>query len=597
MKKLLLLVGYILYGIMASAQSMPFVPARPSWDGPVLRDQIDSLVQQAETELQARITQNLVNLPDSVHSYFRYQGRNTYDFTGRILFAYDADGNLINQTRLDVFSGAGARELITYGADATLRRAIFQTRPSSQGQWSDQSQVIRSRAAAGNLVEEANFDWSPRWKRWNPVTKLSTGSDSTNQGSEVIFYGGDSLNLSWIPQERRLTYPGDNLRSYVDYWSSEKQTWVPTYRYEQLKDPAGLLRQQLSVSWDPSVKRYRGYLSKFSYRSDNQIDIRLNETLDGSQINGPEPWIPNTQNFHYYKDNGQLREIITESWSEPQQSWSLSFREEFLFDSLSRNISTVRYFRSEFLWIPSERQVRVLDINGYDRISTYETWNTQLNVWIPQSRNLIAYDPQGTLLADTVQYWNGAGWVNFSAIQYLYGTPSQPSSGQISEVWNAGSNRWEKQNRAEVIYNSQGLLLESRSELWNGSQWRCAYCLRQNLDTAGVILSTYADFGDYMARDTFYYSLRDVSEKAQELNTCWLENPHRFYSPVYCPGLETDQTYQVSLTDMQGRIVMDMNISGGDIFQLPERIAGGVYLFRVRSGDTEVYQQKIILQP
>jgi hypothetical protein len=167
-----------------------------------------------------------------------------------------------------------------------------------------------------------------------------------------------------------------------------------------------------------------------------------------------------------YEYNNQYNEFIRRaySWNSSPAGWLLNSRtitshdaNENIVEELRQNLSSL----STNSWVNSSKTSYTYNFNN-DRISdTYQSWNSQTNVWKTNSVHLRTYTNAFFLLEEIIQetdFFNTSLLINSSRATYSY-TSSNNLTQLLVYSWDQSTNTW--LNEAKYSINSSGNTLSS----------------------------------------------------------------------------------------------------------------------------------------
>ncbi|MCB0635679.1 MAG: T9SS type A sorting domain-containing protein, partial [Lewinella sp.] len=194
------------------------------------------------------------------------------------------------------------------------------------------------------------------------------------------------------------------------------------------------------------------------------------------------------------------------------------------------------------------------------------------------SRELHPDTGDGPLENYIYQYWEEEEWNN-GVREVSLVTPGM--MGSIVSQWDTLTANWVPQFRYQTMLQENGLISEEVDrQYWHAEQetW---------LNEPSTI------------RRLFYWSMLTTGVQAppQLPQACWSPNPYRAGMTISCLDLPVTGTYEVSLIDLMGRIVLTRSIAGASSFQIDQVPPAGTYVLCVRRGSELQHVQQLVIQP
>ncbi|WP_417368614.1 T9SS type A sorting domain-containing protein [Gelidibacter japonicus] len=250
---------------------------------------------------------------------------------------------------------------------------------------------------------------------------------------------------------------------------------------------------------------------------------------------------------------------IIESYNSFLDSYSLSEKEEYTYNTNGQLIKAERYFWDSTAWAINSRDEFEYDANGNLTERTFATWNSTTNQWINNYKDVNTY-LSNEIIGQTGYEWEGGDWEpdyktdmiyvanrieNFNSFDWNGTQWIDSERGVVS--YNLGrisgttteefvSNTWSPYEKTVYTRNASGRILEVTSQMWNGADWDNDEKEGFTLDASGNRLSeTYSDSDDGTTWEL--YSKIDYTYNTSVLMSNYLE-PFSVGSYFYDLGVE-----------------------------------------------------------
>ncbi|RYE23691.1 MAG: T9SS type A sorting domain-containing protein [Sphingobacteriales bacterium] len=321
---------------------------------------------------------------------------------------------------------------------------------------------------------------------------------------------------------------------------------------------------------------------------------------------------PVSRDVRKYNTTGN--ELTHTSYTYNNSSWQDARREYSVYDASRKLLSDTQYVYTAGNWQPNTLIINAYTPAGNKSVKYILGWNALTRAWDTANRLTYTYNAGDSLTEETAAVWmNDSLWTN-SRITYSYDTNNlctlriaqvmvQPNTGWIEGQRTAYAYRsywkdlsvsyeintfgprdttsaafytyntyvlqeivtrrktagnWRNYERTQIGYNGFTIIDNDRTMQWDGSNWQ---------NTALTIAHKY-----------YYMYMMGVAQQSVAKPTLTLY-PVPASNTIYLQLKETlQQQYTISVTDVQGRQVLQQGYRGGMVQAInTSALAAGVY--------------------
>ncbi|WP_458625944.1 T9SS type A sorting domain-containing protein [Winogradskyella sp. PC D3.3] len=237
--------------------------------------------------------------------------------------------------------------------------------------------------------------------------------------------------------------------------------------------------------------------------------------------------------------------------------------------------------------------------NGSNQLTEelYQERNLANTGWENSNRSVYTYNGSGTVDEETYQEWdsNTTTWGNSERVTYIY------SGSDVTEftedLWDGAA--WEPDLKYNIIYNTEGQMIELNSSYWDGSSYVLDGRTLFDYDSNGFIEEiTEQDYNgsswDNDYRTSYTYpacSSLSVSE-SEVFNFGFYPNPaDRNLKISNSESIVGQLSY--AIYDMSGRAVKSGQLDNDKSISLAQMV-NGVYLLKLNDNKRSVTKQFIV---
>ena len=332
--------------------------------------------------------------------------------------------------------------------------------------------------------------------------------------------------------------------------------------------------------------------------------------------------------------NQQADSMIMELWDETSEEWTLWGKGENIFDMNGRLITSIGYYPDEGKWIPgekteysydangnrileteyeaegpgawsvTEKREYSLDADGKDTLEMSYEWDSGSQTWLPEGKSEFTHDAGGNLI-ETVKYRtesSGSTWIPQWKFTFEYDAHGNDTL-ETSYRWDESGEKWDPSERIEQTFDEEGNIILHYHEYWDESTSQWKFQDREKYEYV-VTDSTKQEttYGwdesgekwDPYYRMTHYFSDPGITgfHNAVAAEVRVYPNPASEFFVL--DGIEPPGTLCFELFDMQGRIVLSLEISNGEKVTV-QHLSRGLYLYKY-SADSAIHTGKLIIK-
>ncbi|MBK8954745.1 MAG: T9SS type A sorting domain-containing protein [Saprospiraceae bacterium] len=167
-------------------------------------------------------------------------------------------------------------------------------------------------------------------------------------------------------------------------------------------------------------------------------------------------------------------------------------------------------------------------------------WVATNQIWIPESRRQITYDPDGNIVNYLVQFREQNNLVNYSQSDFDY-SPDGLVNRILYYEWNAGQNMWELLSKDTILYDNKFNIKSGEYFLWDSAKkkWNKEILTEHEYNAKSQIISkTYSRWNQqwsnyfFEAREEFSYhpngkQFEFITSSWDEVSADWVYT-HKF---------------------------------------------------------------------
>lgn len=434
-----------------------------------------------------------------------------------------------------------------------LTEQIAQDWDPTAGDWSNQSRVSWTRNSAGFATEQLVQSWDDVADEWVPEARTTYTLNSQNRPEEALTEAWDpdanGGQGGYEPAQRvTSTFDGDGntLTRTTEIWDG---TWV-LWNRSTMSYENGNLVQQVFESLDFFTGMFGPSLrTTFEYDGAGNTVSRVRESYDDATSS----WENSSRRLWTYDGNGFETEDLEQTWDDAGGAWVNDYREVTTYEGTPSNPTSETVTAQDWDagagdWVNRERGVFTVN-SSTEWVQLEQDWDPTLGDWVNREQDIITLNSSGDIVESVTQVWDGSQWVN--------------------------------EDRGTIVYNNDGLVTEFINQIWDGSQWV----------NDSRLIQAYGEFTGTAVEET------PEGRFALEAN---YPNPFRGETTIRY-SIPTAQDVTVEVFDLLGRRVMtladglsapgthSLNVNG-------KELAGGLYVYRLKSGSVTLSRTMMLVK-
>jgi hypothetical protein len=318
---------------------------------------------------------------DSAYNWQWNSSSNSWVISGKIIYSYSANNNMINALSQVYSSGVWENSglyIYSYDASDNLTAGVFQLWNGAS--WINNYQDLYTYNSYDSIVNYANQTWNGiAWVNSyqyiytfdsnhdmiSDVYQTWTGSSWTNNEGYIGTYDTNHNRLSWVYQQ-----------------------WV-------------------SGSWQNNYE----YL--YTYNLNNYLTATLEKYWDIDSVN----WMNSSRTFESYDGSNNHSSSLTELWD--GIAWFSDHLYSYTFDGSNNMTSEVyQIWDGISAWQNISRWVYTYDSNNNQTSATFQDWNT--SNWVNNFQYINTYDADNNRVSLVYQSWNIGSWENSDSTFFYF---------------------------------------------------------------------------------------------------------------------------------------------------------------------------------
>lgn len=323
--------------------------------------------------------------------------------------------------------------------------------------------------------------------------------------------------------------------------------------------------------------------------------VHIHETMVGDSTG--ISWIPYSKTEFTYTSTGMVATEDVYSWDKDAQVYTPKEQFSFTYDAANRvrsKMATYTYSNNSFHHTDRED----FEYNSDGQITAIDLFRMHNGSWVKRRHSVKSYSNEGNLIDEYsyLHYPNGVSWL-IDSTSYKYDSKnrltkkviyaSATSSQEVEPLW-----------QYLHTYSAGGLTETVVSYLYVNELW-----VEQELDeytknVHGDLVKHYhreTSSTSYEFLDHYFYTRQptDLSPRIESL--CKLPNPLSANMPLACAALEPARRYQMSIYDLQGRLVVKEMVQQGEMLTMLSGLQRNLYVVQVSDGKNVLLSEKKLI--
>ncbi len=452
--------------------------------------------------------------------------------------------------------------------------------------WEKYEREIRLLDGQGNSISSTYIDWDETLSEWNFGSRYYNEYYSNNRIKNRFHHIWNKATGSWVDINHTF-YDTDgkitetqqrNFDNHNVIYSGSQVIY--TYGPSTLQ-MTGQTLDIITMTWINDVKTLE------TYDSDNRMISRVHQQWNS----GTAAWVNVDKVEKTYNSLGNPNDEFYYDWNAVTSNWDINSRLTFQYNSSGWEISTY------------------LDI-----------WNASTSTFDNQTRTLSQFNPEGLVTQWLYETWNMSTQIydNFEKLTYTY-HPNGVANEFYSFNWDPihavfmdlqYSRSDTSGNNVEYYSKSMDyttyLYTNGYRQLYTFDSYRVQLCLSQDLDVLSNTwiddsrrTSTYdgnfnntveldevytpgtATWANAYKQEHFYSDFIGINDKPGVKDYCFFSNPIQAGQSINCPDLKEGSDYQITLINMRGQRVYNINLKAGGSFSVPSTMPAGTYVLQI----------------
>jgi hypothetical protein len=583
-------------GILFLSDPLQAQPAAPQRPDSLYRDALRRQATLAEDFWRgARKTQASEALLDSARTSFTLPGGSSPSYTTLTSYSYDASGRVLQV--LDDAGPSAPRQRFRYAhADQQegAARCIREWQESPQSPWKPVEMSLLALDGQGRTRESALYGWSDSLGAWLPSRRLTYDLSPATPGASLEEIEYEGVRGEWIPKRRHLFFGNIGAELYV--WLPSPGTWQLQRGYSLLNDAQGLLLEYAERTYDESSQNYAAYRSRYFYEGALLVRIEGERAVLASAEEAPA-WQPAYRSINEYDSAGRL---VNNENLYYEGIWKPDSRSTQRLDSAGRLRESVLYLGLGQAWGAYKRSLFAYDSLGVDRVLIQQQKAPQDSLWQNAERQRTKVDAWQQITFQETEFWSVDEWVRQQQRFFAYDAyPAYTSYTQFRYLlWDPLEARWEKYAYEEIRYDPLiQLVVGGARYFYQDGDSICNPCYEYAFGPEKRLEFMTLEQADGSRQETRnYYSERELSAPALGPLRFLFENPLPPGSPIQVLGKGRDALHRLRLLDLQGRELMQAEVFGSSLIQLPAGLKAGLYLLQVQEEGRWQGSQKLLIR-
>lgn len=218
-----------------------------------------------------------------------------------------------------------------------------------------------------------------------------------------------------------------------------------------------------------------------------------------------------------YDVRHNARRVLKHEWDYTRDDWFLANRENFVYDNMGRPIEIITEFNLDGNFIRNTKVNYSWHENGEINEIMISFWNTEIERWIPEQKEVYDYDKFGNLIKETHSQRSEtrSGWTPYFKFQVdiAYQNSGKPISMEASYWSLFAGDQWHPSYKIEYEYYKNGNVFAETISIPSGNtfeySYREEYYYQEHLEFSLVYVYHYYNNGwnmEYKITDIEWYN-------------------------------------------------------------------------------------------
>jgi hypothetical protein len=298
-----------------------------------------------------------------------------------------------------------------------------------------------------------------------------------------------------------------------------------------------------------------------------------------------------------------LNKIVSQQWDSQLSAWKNKLKYDYFYDTLNilQSIITSNWSSVSEEWRFSEKQSFLYNSSGKVTQELQQTWNSGISGWDNSSRTAYTYS-NNKLNGSLNDHWDAVNlaWVNYTRTTYTYSAGLNTES--LVEKYSEQLSNWQNLIKNSFTYTSGGLVESQTIQLWDTDHWVNSlqyFNTYTGSDLTSMLTKQWQahlnDWRNYQQDDTYYSQHEIFGISRQAVESILIRNPVQKGTAFRLAGLKENCIYQLSLTDMNDKRCISIQVTSGELVTIPWHLAPGLYIMVVTSPGKPILFQKLLI--
>jgi len=417
---------------------------------------------------------------------------------------------------------------------------------------------------------------------------------------------------SWIPATR-ITFTWNNQQQLIQH---ETQRLIPDtimpprVRNSFTYDAAGNIVEELTEEDRINAGVYELFSKSLYTWNQGVMETSLYYRWDDIS----NQWLPKDSITYFYNPNSTLASYVKHR--RVYSLWKLDSKEEYTYNAQGELIELISSYYNEVtqLFVPWRKDQYQYHPNGklYEAISL--SFDVMNNTWGNVSRDIFLIDQSGNTIGISKDYYNTTTmqWTHRLQENRTFDPQNNMTERKLSQ-YDETANMWIDMSNMEYTFNNifpYNLLLlpmEYYSQIWfhgHPNLHAVAFSFEMTLPEFYNHMITHSATYTYdpvnanlmeYNRGTFHWSTQIIGIEKTPPAAGIVLYPNPAENFVYVDAGKTHQTGQITIYDIQGRMITNRDFNFDKMLDIKE-INNGIYIYQIHIGDDVLQTGKLIIQ-
>lgn len=375
---------------------------------------------------------------------------------------------------------------------------------------------------------------------------------------------------------------GNNTLHTQYNWYPDMNEWIKYFESEFSYDNNNNITQDVSMFYDEESGMMVGY-EKFEYVYDDNKNLTQQKTL--RYVDSTATWVNERLTENTYNADGELEESIISIWAENQ--WAKYTKTEF-----TNNDEGVLIQSFSYIWENDEWKIWWKDDYTYDgngNLTLFVISQYFISEWMEALKYEYTYDTDGNMTSESESWYDlmESSWTKLFLTEYVF-----DNHGNLIELIDTDFD-WEEKSKGVFTYNND----YSRNDLLLPYLFVSDFPQLFNHmipETESFVWDDGSQQWISIGKSMLHYSEHTVSDITSNSITDVQVYPNPASDYVYFELTDNSTSISLEVFDMQGRMVIDQEISGKQQVSV-SHLDKGLYVYKMKN-DGNLQSGKIMIE-